>query len=61
MMGDQEFLLSVIVKVPAPNAQAAHERLYALLCKPGDMGFSINEYAVTGQNKGQVVFQIIDE
>ncbi len=60
-MEEKEFLFAVMVKVAAPSPLDAHDRLYKLLCTPGDLGFSINSYAVTGEGYDKIKFIHTDE
>lgn len=54
-MEERDFVLSVMAKVTAPNVEEAYDRLYELLCIPGDIGFSINEYAVISDKDSEKI------
>jgi len=43
-----EYILSAMVKLDAESADDAYDKLYGILCATGDVGFSINEYLVSG-------------
>ena len=48
VMGMDEYVLTAMVKVYADSPDDAYNKLYDLLCGSDDVGFCINEYAITG-------------
>ena len=56
----KDFLFAVMAKVSAASLEDAEDHLYATLCIPGDIGFSINSYAIIAGSGNQLKFKEID-
>ncbi len=53
----KDFLFVAMAKISAASLEDAEDHLYATLCIPGDIGFSINSYAITAENGDQLRFK----
>ncbi len=52
----REFLFVVMAKVEGKSLEDAYDHLYSTLCIPGDIGFYISSYAITGKDGGEIAF-----
>lgn len=53
----KDFLFVAMAKISAASLEDAEDHLYATLCIPGDIGFSINSYAITAEHGDQLRFK----
>lgn len=57
----RDFLFVAMAKVEGESLEDAYLHLYETLCIPGDIGFYISSYAITGKDDGGIVFVDTDK